>query len=384
MEELIRLSRSVVGDQEIEAVNRVLKLGYLGMGNEVGCFERELKNFIGGDVDVACVNTGTSALHLALQACGIGRGDEVLVSTLTYIASFQAISATGATPVAVDVVLNHGGIDPEDAKKRLTKKTKAIMPVHYASNFGEYNSIYNFAEKYNLRVIEDASHSFGCKLNGKRCGSFGDIVCFSFDGIKNITSGEGGAVVTRDKKIIKSVRDARLLGVMNDSEKRYKGKRSFEFEVLNQGWRYHMSDIMAAIGRVQLKRFDEFAKRRIFLAKKYKESFLGLKAVQLFDISYEQIVPHIFVLLLENNTREKLKIAFNKKNIGFGLHYKPNHLLGFYKSKRNTLIKILNQNKYNLPNSEILYKKMITLPLHPLITNKEQEKIISTVKETLI
>ena len=383
MENLIRLSRSVIGEKEIDAVNRILKIGFLGMGKEVGEFEDELANFINGNVEVVCVNTGTSALHLALQACNIGRGDEVLVPTLTYVSSFQAISATGATPVAVDVLLNHGGIDPVDAERRLTSKTKAIMPVHYASNFGEYDAIYNLARKYNLRVIEDAAHSFGCKLNQKRCGSFGDIVCFSFDGIKNITSGEGGAVVSKDKEIIQKVRDSRLLGVLNDTQKRLVGERSTEFDVINQGWRYHMSEIMAAIGRVQLSRFEEFAEKRIILAKNYQRYLSSIKGIDFFDINYGQIVPHIFVALLDHEKRDKLRFALKKNGIGFGLHYMPNHLLSLYKGKQNFLINLFKQKQYYFPNAEMLYKKMITLPLHPLITNQQQEKIISIVSETL-
>ena len=148
---------------------------------------------------------------MALQACGIGHGDEVLVSTWTYLASFQSIKATGAKPIAVDINPSHGGIDPIDARRRITSKTKAIMPVHYASHFGEYELIYDLAKEFDLRVIEDACHAFGCKFKGQTCGSFGDIVCFSFDGIKNITSGEGGAVVTKDSSIIEKVKDARLL-----------------------------------------------------------------------------------------------------------------------------------------------------------------------------
>jgi dTDP-4-amino-4,6-dideoxygalactose transaminase len=213
------------------------------------------------------VVNGTAALQLALQAAGIWQGDEVLVQSLTYVASFQAISATGARPVACDVDAETLCLDWRDAEKRLTPRTKAVMPVHYAGGVGALDEIYAFAEKYGLRVIEDAAHAFGTEYQGKKVGEFGDIVCFSFDGIKNITSGEGGCIVTNDEEVLRKVRDARLLGVEKDTEKRFSGGRSWEFDVTAQGWRYHMSNIMAAIGLEQLKRFPENASQRQVLAK---------------------------------------------------------------------------------------------------------------------
>tara|TARA_Y100000589_G_scaffold118994_1_gene113229 strand:+ start:2588 stop:3718 length:1131 start_codon:yes stop_codon:yes gene_type:complete len=372
MNQHIRLSKSVIGDLEIEAVKRIMEIGYLGMGPEVGLFEDELKRFIGGNCSVTCVNTGTSALILALQACEIGFGDQVLVPTLTYVATFQAISAIGATPVAVDINPIHGGIDVKDARKKITQNTKAILPVHYASNFGDYELIYNLAKEFNLRVIEDACHAFGCKLNGKRCGSFGDIVCFSFDGIKNITSGEGGAVVSKDISIIKKIQDARLLGVESDTQKRLSGNRSWNFDVSDQGWRFHMSEIMAAIGRVQLSRFEEFAKARVKLAKSYQKAFKNIDGVTYFDFDYNNIVPHIFVLIIDYQKRDKVKSLLESKNIGVGIHYLPNHLLSFFKNSGGVL-----------PNAETLYKKMLTLPLHPEISEKDQENIIKYVLEGL-
>jgi dTDP-4-amino-4,6-dideoxygalactose transaminase len=166
-----------------------------------------------------------------LQAIGVGVGDEVLVPTLTYVATFQAVSACGAIPVACDVRRADGLLDLEDAARRITPRTKAVMPVHYASFPGDLDALYAFAERHGLRVVEDAAHAFGCEYKGRRIGSFGDVACFSFDGIKNITSGEGGAIVSSDPEIIARAMDARLLGVIKDSEKRYAGERSWEFDV---------------------------------------------------------------------------------------------------------------------------------------------------------
>ena len=180
------------------------------MGKHVQKFEQELQSIF--NRPVSCVVNGTAALHLALQACGIDAGDEVLVQSITYLASFQAITASGATPIPCDINLSTLTIDLEDAKKKITPRTKAIMPVHYAGDLEDYDGIYNLAQDFNLRVIEDAAHAFGGKINGKYIGSFGDIVCFSFDGLKNITSGEGGCVTTNDLNIINKIKDARLLG----------------------------------------------------------------------------------------------------------------------------------------------------------------------------
>ena len=369
----IRLSRSVIGEREMQEVQRILEIGYLGMGAEVGRFENELKDFMGGQREVVCVNTGTSALHLAVQACGIGPGDEVLVPTLTYVASFQAISATGATPIAVDVDPSNGFLDPADAERRITANTRAIMPVHYASGFGHIDALYALAKKHQLRVIEDAAHAFGCHHQGKICGSFGDVICFSFDGIKNITSGEGGAVVSADPDVIQKVRDARLLGVEKDSEKRLVGKRSWDFDVTAQGWRYHMSELMAAIGRVQLSRFPDFAAHRVQLARNYQKAFAAIDTLTDLGLDYGAIVPHIYVILVEPSLRDRVKAALDAEGIGVGIHYRPNHLLSLYA-----------QSGDGFPVADELYEQMLTLPLHPMVSDEDQKRVIETVRSALL
>ncbi len=365
-----RLSKSVVGQKEAEAVSKVIvEGGYLGMGAEVAAFEKEIATFLGVETeDVTCVNTGTSALHLATQAV-TKLGDEILVPSFTYLASFQAISAAGAKPVACDVDENTFSINLQDAQARLTERTKAIMPVHYASCPSQIDEIYEFAKKNNLRVIEDAAHAFGCTFDGKKIGAFGDIVCFSFDGIKNITSGEGGAIVTGDKEISAEVRDTRLLGVEKDTENRYQGKRSWEFDVTKQGYRYHMSNIFAAIGRVQLSRFEsEFAPKRIFLSKTYRE-LLSKNDKVIFQKLEKRayIIPHIMVIRVPASLRDGLKEELEKSGVQTGLHYKPNHLLSYYKTL------------YSLPVTERLYKEILTLPLHPEIEKGDVEEICEII-----
>jgi dTDP-4-amino-4,6-dideoxygalactose transaminase len=367
----MRLSKSVVGKEEQAAVTRVLEIGYLGTGQETQAFEKDLEAWFGGGVSVACVNTGTAALHLALQAIGVGAGDEVLTPSLTYLATFQAISASGATPVACDVHEKDGLLDLADAARRVTPRTRAVMPVHYASNPGQLDELFAFAGRHKLRVVEDAAHAFGCTHKGRKIGSFGDVACFSFDGIKNITSGEGGAVVTRDLDVLRKVQDARLLGVQKDTEKRYQGERSWEFDVAEQGWRFHMSDIMAAIGRVQLRRFDgEFKPKRVQLARRYVELLKETRDIGLFQAEYGPVVPHIFPVRILNGKRDRVRQALIDGGIQAGIHYKPNHLLTKY-----------GGGGVSLPVTERLYGELLTLPLHPDLTPADVERVAAIVKE---
>lgn len=366
---MIRLSKSVVGLDEARAVTDVITNdGYLGMGRYVRDFEEALKNYLKARY-VICVNSGTAALHLALMALGLKEGDEVLVQSLTFVACFQAVSAAGARPVACEILPESCTIDLEDARKRLTKHTRAIMPVHYASRCADLDAVYAFAKENGLRVIEDAAHAFGGRYKGKRIGSFGDIVCFSFDGIKNITCGEGGAVVTNDKKIAESVMDARLLGVRKDTQKRYQGKRSWEFDVKHQGYRYHMSNIFAAIGLAQLKKLErEFKPKRQKLARDYFRALSGIHGIIVFPDDYDDIVPHIYPIRVLDGRRDGLREHLLSNNIECGVHYYPNHLLALFGAGRR-----------KLPVTERVYSELLTLPLHPDLTKKEQEKIINCV-----
>ncbi len=365
---MIRLSKSIIGQEEISAVEKVLQKEFLGMGEEVGLFEQELSAFIGRPV--VCVNTGTSALQLALQAIGLKPGDEVLVQSLTYVATFQAISATGAIPVACEILNDSLNIDLEDAQSRLTERTKVIMPVHYSGSPGNLDEVYFFARKNGLRVIEDAAHAFGSTYKDQLIGNYGDVVCFSFDGIKNITCGEGGAITSGDPLVLSKIRDLRLLGVMKDSENRYQNKRSWDFDVIEQGWRYHMSNIMAAIGRVQLNKFNIFKEARQKLATIYSSHLAYVPLIKLLKIDYTTTVPHIFVVLIANGKRDEVKKEMEEAGIQVGIHYKPNHLLSYYKQR-------------DFPLTEKVYSELITLPLHPDLSETDVMFICNTLKTKL-
>lgn len=372
MPDTIRLSKSVLGEAEKQAVMGVLNREYLGMGGEVQEFENLLSQFF--NRPTICVNTGTAALHLALQALGLGHGDEVLVQSLTYIASFQAISATGAKPVPCEVNPETITLDVTDAQKRLTNRTKVIMPVHYAGGMGNLDEIYEFAKDNRLRVVEDACHAFGGDYKGKNVGSFGDIACFSFDGIKNITAGEGGAIVTDDKAVLQKVRNARLLGVEKDTEKRFIGELSWDFDVRYQGWRYHMSNIMAAIGKEQFKRLSEFASRRRQLAKRYRNNLKSVNSIELINQDLDSIVPHIFVIKLKLGNREKIRKGLLERSIETGAHYQPNHFLSMYNHDGNI----------SLPVTEKIFPKLLSLPLHPDLKGSDVDYICEQLVDVLI
>ena len=355
---MIRLSKSCVGEREQRAVERVMRRAFFGMGEEVSAFERELAEFI-GTPEVVCVNTGTSALHAALAALDITEGDEVIVPTLTYVASLQAISATGATAVLCDIDETTMTLDVEDARARINQRTKAIVFVYYASCPGTLDASYALAKEYKLRVVEDAAHAFGCKHRQRLVGASGDVTCFSFDGIKNITSGEGGAVVSRDDTLLQRVRSSRLLGVQADQD------------VTRQGWRFHMSDLFAAIGREQLKRLPaELGPRRVALAKRYQQELSGLPVKALY-MPLDEIIPHIYPVRVSAQKRDFIRETLQAAGIATGLHYKPNHLLSYY------------QTSYSLPVAERVYRELLTLPLHPEITDEEQTLIIETLREHL-
>jgi dTDP-4-amino-4,6-dideoxygalactose transaminase len=343
------------------------------MGREVQAFEGEIADFLGVSVPhVTSVSSGTAALQLAVEAA-VTPGSEVLIQSFTFVASYQAITAAGAIPVSCEVDPSTGTIDLTDAEGRISEKTRAIMPVHYASNMGDLDAIYAFAHSHNLRVIEDAAHSFGCEYGSQKIGSRGDIVCFSFDGIKNITSGEGGAVVTRDLDVTARIQDSRLLGVEKDTEKRHAGQRSWEFDVSHQGYRYHMSNIFAAIGRVQLQRLmTEFAPQRIKLAGRYREILGQVQGVRLLQADLGPIIPHIQPICVLNGKRDILRDALEAEGVQSGVHYKPNHLLTKYGGGSPVL-----------PVTEQLYEEILSLPLHPGLSTDDVEYVCDIVQRVL-
>ena len=357
----IRLSKCSLSLDTIDFVNDALTSSYLGMGEFVYKFESMLRNYLGREA--ITVNSGTTALHLAIESLNLKSSDEIIAPSITYLSTFQAILSAGVKPIACDIKEN-GQICLESVKSLINQNTKAIIPVHYAGNSFDVEGLYYLAKENNIRVIEDAAHAFGSKYSGQLIGSFGDIVCFSFDGIKNITCGEGGCIVTEDKNLKQIIKSKRSLGVENDYKKRFKNKRTWNPKVSTKGWRAHMSNIHAAIGISQFDIMNKNFEKRKKLAKYYSDKLSFLSPyLDIVEISDEH-VPHILPIILKKGERDTLRDFLAENNVETGVHYYPCHLLDLFKTK------------YKLKRSKYFYEKTLSLPLHPSLDFKDIDYII--------
>lgn len=370
--DLIPVSRPSLGDDELAAVKTVFDSGWLGLGAQVFEFEQALQKFLHAK-HVVCTNTGTTALHLALDVLGIGKGDEVIVPSFTFVATIQAITATGAKPVFCDIHADDLNMDAADARKKITRKTRVILPVHYRGIPCDMDEIHALARKNDLHVIEDAAHAFGSSYKKKKIGSFGEIACFSFDPIKNISCGEGGAVVFQDDALLERVQQKRILGIDKDTWSRYRNERSWFYDVVTQGYRYHMSNISAAIGLVQLHKYDAMNCRKIAVARRYDQAFNDCKGITLLRTNdYKDTGLFVYIVKIDKG-RNELMDYLTKHGVGSGIHYIPSHLFTFYKKGRCLL-----------PVTEQIYDEILTLPLFPDITDVQVEHVIKTVKSGMI
>lgn len=365
---MIKVSMGCLGAEELAAVREALDLGYFGMAHKVLEFEEAIRKYLGAQY-VISTNNCTSALHVAVDALGIGKGDEVITPSLTFIGAFQAISATGATPVPVDVYPDTLLIDIDDVKRKITPRTKAIMPVHYAGNPCNLDALAKIAKEHKIRIIEDAAHAFGSYYKGKKIGSFGDILCFSFDSIKNITCGEGGAVICFDAALADILRQKRLCGMKRPGQGSTKWKERVPFvEVNMQGYRYHMGNINASIGLEQLKKIDSFIARRREICRRYDSAFKNIPGITCLPINYDNVAPHIYVIRVKNGLRDKLIQYLKDLDIETGINYVPNHLHHFYARKN-----------VSLPETEKAFKEILTIPLHCGLSDGDVDKVIKGV-----
>jgi perosamine synthetase len=367
---MIPIAKPFIGKKELKEIEKVFETGWLGMGSWVKEFEEELKKYFGVKNAVA-VNSGTSALHLSLECLGIGKGDEVVVPSLTFAASIQAIVACGAKPVFCDVYPDTLNLDVEDMEKKITSYTKAIMPVHYSGLPCRMDKILKIAKKNKIAVVEDAAHAFGSVYKGRKIGTFGDITCFSFDPIKIITCGEGGVIVTNNNKIARLAVKKRILGINKDTWSRYKHKRSWFYDVETLGFRYHMSNINAAIGLVQLKKLSLFLKRRKEIVKKYDRLLKGIDEIELIKHDYKNSASFNYIIKVKSK-REKLMSHLKKNGIVSGIHYIPNHMQTFFKPYFT-----------KLPVTEKVWNQILTLPLYYGLKDKEIIKITKIIKSFL-
>jgi perosamine synthetase len=362
----IPMQRPCLGEDELAAVREVFASRWLGMGPRAAAFEQALRELLGVK-HVLAVNTGTAALHLALDALGLRRGDEVILPSLTFIATAQAVLAAGATPVFCEVQPDTLTLDVADAARRITRRTRALLPVHYAGLACEMDEVLSVARDAGLRVVEDAAHAFGSLYKGRKVGTLGDATCFSFDPIKNITCGEGGAVATDDDEIADRVRRGRVLGMDRSSWDR-QGPRRWSCEVATRGYRYHLSDINAAIGLRQLPRLAAFKARKQAIVRRYDAALSGLAGVRALRHT-EAAFPFLYVVRVSDGRRDDLMSHLKERKIGTGVHYVPNHLQPLFRDRRQ-----------HLPVTEQLFGEVLTLPLYFEMTDGEVDAVIAAVR----
>lgn len=367
-----------IDNEEIKEVIDTLKSGWITTGPKTHMFEEKIKKYIGAN-HVIAVNSCTSALHLSLVVSGIKQGDEVITTPLTFASTANTIVHQGAKPVFVDIKRDTYNIDPRKIEENISDKTKAIIPVHYAGQPCEMNEILKIAEKNDLKVIEDAAHAIGAEYHGKKIGTIGDITCFSFYATKNITTGDGGAVVANNDEIAEKIRILSLHGMSKDAWKRYSSKGSWYYEITYPGYKYNMTDIQAALGLHQIDKLDEFIKIR----KKYCIMYnMGFKDMEEIITPYvkENVkhVRHLYPILIKPEllkiNRNKFIEALREENIGTSVHFIPLHLHPFYREKYGYVVG-------DYPNAEYVYNNLISLPLYPKMTEEDVYDVITAIKK---
>ena len=355
-----------INSNDIKAVNDILKSDFLTQGKKVGEFENALSKYLGVKY-VTVVNSGTSALHLAYLAMNLKKGDEVITTPNTFVATTNMLLAIGAKPVFCDIRPDTYNIDEKKIIKLITPKTKAIVPVHFAGQPCEMNSIFKIAKKYNLRVIEDAAHALGAKYHKKRIGSLAsDATCFSFHAIKPITTGEGGAITTNNKNVHKKLMLLRSHGIT-------KNKNSINV-MKEMGFNYRLSDIQCALGISQLDRLDQFLLKRQEIANLYKKELADVREIILpIELKNNTSGWHIFVILAQNKVTKKALAKFMLTNkIGVNYHYPPVFTQPYYQK--------LGYKKTLALKSQNYFSRCLTLPIHTKITHQDIIYITSKIK----
>ena len=356
----VPIAKPIIGEEEIENVVEVLKSGMIAQGPKVEEFEQEFADWVGAEYGIA-VNSGTAALHVALLSCDIGPGDEVITTPFTFIASGNSIVYTGAEPVFADIDLKTYTLNPDSIEDLITENTKAIMPVQLYGQSADMDKINKIAEKYGLIVIEDAAQAHGATFNGQKVGSIGDISCFSFYPTKNMTTSEGGIITTDDEDLADNARMFRAHGA------------TVRYHHDAIGYNFRMTDISAAIGLAQLDKIDEFNDKRIANAAYLNE---GLKDVDGVITPYcadgSKHVYHQYTIMVEKGDRDDWVDIINDCGVGTGIHYP---------------IPLYNQPIYRTlgfegycPNAEFAADNVISLPVHPSLTQEDLDLVIKAVK----
>lgn len=362
----------------LDAINSVLQSGWLTTGPYVKKLEEKFSSVLGLKYAIA-LSSCTAALHLAYLAHSFGPGDEIIVPSYTFCSTINTIVHTGATPIFCDIDEATLCLDPTDVEKRITKRTKGIVVVHFAGMPADMDRINKIAYSHNITVIEDAAHAFMTKYKGKYIGQSDNTTCFSFYATKNLTTAEGGILSTSNEKIATYARVMGLHGISKDAWKRYSKEGSWKYDVITPGYKYNMTDIAAAIGLEQLAHVEQSVQKRQILASLYKKYLAGNQTITLpMEPPYEQSQHawHLFAIRITSKSKinrdtliEKLKEA----NIGTSVHFIPNHLQTYYKHTA--------KNKIELPVTEAVFNSIISLPFFEDLTQEQIRYICHTVNE---
>jgi len=372
--------RASVGEDEVSAVAEALRSGWLTMGPKTFEFERNFAEYVGAPHAIA-VATGTAALHLALEALGVRAGDEVLLPTTTFTATAEAVTYLGARPVLVDIDPDTMNLSPDDAARRVTTKTKAIIPVHLAGQPCEMRQIQRLAGAHNLKIIEDAAHALPSAYHGKRIGQISHATCFSFYATKTLTTGEGGMVATDDPVLADRIRLMRLHGIERDAWKRYRADGSWRYEILEAGFKYNLTDFQSAMGLVQLAKCDAMRQAREAIANRYNHAFSRMA-----ELITPEVRPglssswHLYILRLRldslHTDRDAFIRALQAHGVSCSVHFIPLHLQPYYQRE-------FGYRKGDFPCAEQQFNCCLSLPIFPGMTEQEIQHVIHSVESAV-
>jgi perosamine synthetase len=367
---MIPVFRPSMGDDEVDAVGRVLRSGWLGLGPKTAEFEKRFSEYVGVEHAVG-VNSCTAALHLALKVMDV-EGGEVITTPMSFISTNHAILYNNAIPVFVDIKEDTLNINVDEIVKAISSKTKALLLVHYGGHPCEMDKILEIARERDLKVIEDAAHACGSEYKGRKIGSIGDATCFSFHAVKNLATGDGGMITVHDTGVAERLHKLSWLGISRGTWDRSEGKAyRWEYNVEEIGFKYHMNDITAAIGLVQLSKLDGANARRRAIARRYNEAFSDTDWIQTpVEHDYAKSANHNYVIKVLSGKRDELITYLAENGISASVHYIPSHLYGIYKSFYR-----------KLPVAESVWRKLVTLPLYPDLCLSEVDSVIDKVKK---
>lgn len=378
--EFLPYAQPLIGPEEVAEITDTLYSGWLSRGPKCAVFEERFAALVGTRYAVA-VNSCTAAMFLALKAMGIAPGDEVITTPLTFAATANVIVHTGARPVFADVEPQTLNIDPNEIAKKISRRTKAIIPVHYAGQPCRMNEVLNLARAHGLQVLEDAAHAVYAQYHGRMIGSIGDATAFSFYVTKNLMTGEGGMLTTDDEELARTVRILSLHGMDADAWKRYSSEGSWYYQVLLPGYKCNMTDLQAALGLRQLERLAEMQKVREEYARLYNEGLKDLPGITLpFVEEAGRHAWHLYVVRIDEAetgiSRERFIQELKKRGIGTGVHFIPVHIHPYYR-------KVYGFKAGDFPVAEEAFKKMVSLPLYPKMTGRDVQRVIEAVKDVV-